>query len=113
MVPPEDGAQCLSVPQEQSDGKPFSQTQQAANRNGNAQLELGPGKAKKVKICRGCCVGITEIADCEIGAHRQESETRRSPVDWTNRDRGTEALSEAEKPVYLTQGCVRGGGKGS
>ena len=76
-----------------------SQTQQAANRNGNVQLELGPGKAKKVETCRGCCVGITEIADCEIGAHRQESETRRSPVDWTNRDRGTESLSEAEKPV--------------
>ena len=114
MDPPEDGEQRLSAHQEQmADGKPFSQTQQAANRNGNVQLELGPGKAKKVETCRGCCVGITEIADCEIGAHRQESETRRSPVDWTNRDRETEALSEAEKPVQLNQGCVRGGGKGS
>lgn len=100
MDPPEDGDQRLSVHQEQmADGKPFSQTQQAAKRNGNVQLELGPGKAKKVETCRGCCVGITEIADCEIGAHRQESETRRSPVDWTNRDRETKALSEAEKPV--------------
>ena len=80
MVPPEDGEQCLSAHQEQNDGKPFSQTQQAANRNGNVQLELGPGKAKKVETCRGCCVGITEIADCETGAHRQESETRRSPA---------------------------------
>lgn len=58
-------------------------------------------------------MGITEMTDFGIGAHRQGSETRRSPVDWTHRDRGTEALSEAEKPVQPNQGCVRGGRKGS
>ena len=44
VVPPEDGEEHLSGHQEPSDGRPFSWTQQAVKRNGQVQLELGPGK---------------------------------------------------------------------
>lgn len=44
VVPPGDGEEHLSGHQGPSDGRPFSWTQQVVNRNGQVQLELGPGK---------------------------------------------------------------------